>query len=604
MNSINTPRIVIQTSFAIVIIVLLTRLYLMQVSDTTYQAMANQNSIRQISVSPGRGLVYDRNGALVINNEPVYDIMVIPKKAAGIDTNKFCKLLDITKMEFLENATKLRLTRGEDGLQQVFMRNISPETFLNIQEYLYQFPGFSGQIRTIRKYEQPYACHVLGYVGEVNKKHIDTSDNYYQPSDYIGISGIEASHEIDLRGKKGTKFVEVDVRNREIGSLKEGLLDVPAVGGKDLMLTIDMKLQAYAEELMQNKKGSIVAIEPSTGEILALVSSPYYNPTILTGKKRGEGMKSLINNPHKPLFNRALMAYYPPGSTFKPLMGLIGLQENIINADFYFGCYGGYYLKNLRIGCHYHGPCYNMEHALLHSCNSYFCQIFKLLTEDPKYGGMAKGLDVWHDYLTEFGLGRKINVDLYGALSGYVPTSQFFNKKYGKKRWRASTLISLGIGQGELGVTPIQLANMTAIFANRGYFYYPHVIRVPSEDTTNMYNKMQKTRVERRHFERVINGMERVVLEGSATIAYVSGLSICGKTGTAENPHGKPHSLFEAFAPKKNPQIAILVMVENAGWGKHYAAPIASLIIEKYLKGDISPSRKELEYKMKYAYLM
>lgn len=603
MEPIKPEKIILQVVVVLTALLLLVRLFSMQVLDTSYQTMAKDNIIREVTVYPSRGLVFDRGNNLIVNNLAVYDLMVIPRQVQNLDTTKFCRLLNINRDEFYKNAARMEVAAGYSPYRpQVFMKQISADVYDRMQEYLYQFPGFFTQIRTIRQYDCHNAAHVLGYIGEVNQMQIDTS-NYYRMGDYVGVSGIERSYEEQLRGERGTKLMIVDVHNREIGSYKNGEEDIEAIAGQDLHLTIDMELQAYAEELMQHKRGSIVAIEPSTGEILALVSAPSYDPNLLTGPLRGEGMRMLNADSLKPMFNRALMAFYPPGSTFKPLMGLVAMQETGIGSHYYFACNGAYRLGRRTVGCHYHASCYGIETAIQHSCNSYFCHLFKLFVENDKFGNVSEGLIKWKTYLNEFGLGNSFYLDL-PALSGYVPSPERYDRMYGKKRWKAVSLISLGIGQGELGVTPVQLANMTAIIANKGTFYYPHVVRPNTKDPKHKYNQLHKVSIDAKHFSAIINGMEKVVLYGTGKTAYRAGLDICGKTGTAQNPHGEDHSLFIAFAPKNNPKIAVAVMVENGGKGKKYAAPIASLVIEKYLNDSIAPYRKALEARMMKANLI
>lgn len=598
-------RLVIQGIFVIIGGILLIQLFFMQVMDGSYEAKAKSNVVREVTVYPSRGLIFDRNRKLVVNNEAVYDLVMIPNQVKDVDTLKLCNLLEITPEEFVESVKKVRKSKGYSNFKpQVLFKQIPAEVYARLQEFLYQFPGFYSQVRAVRHYPRRNAAHVLGYIGEVNQKQIDTSD-YYKLGDYIGISGIEASYENELRGERGIKYRVVDVLNREIGSFNNGKKDQDALPGEDLTLTIDIDLQAYAERLMKNKRGSLVAIEPKTGEILALVSSPNYDPNLLTGRRRGKGMKYLQSDTLKPLFNRALMAYYPPGSTFKPLMALLALQENVIPVNYYHGCYGGYRLGRLKVGCHGHRPCYSVKHAIQHSCNAYFCHIFKMFIEEDKFGNVADGLTVWGDYLNQLGLGQKLNLDVAQELKGNVPQKDLYDRMYGEGRWRASMIISLGIGQGEMGVTPLQMAHSTAVIANRGTFHYPHVVRPKRMDKDNFYLKKRKTSIKPSHFEAVVDGMERVVLAGTATVAFVQGLDICGKTGTAENPHGKDHSLFIAFAPKEKPKIAIAVIVENSGYGSRYAAPISSLVIEKHINGKITgKARKRLETKMLEANLI
>ncbi len=600
MEAYNTRKYIIQLIFIVTALILLARLFFIQVLDNTYEAKARQNSVREVTIYPARGLIFDRFGELVVNNEAVYDLVVIPKEAKNNhpDTLKLCELLGITQVEFDKSVQKLKKSKGySQHKPQVLFKQIPYDIYAKLQEYLYQFPGFYPQVRTVRNYPHQSAAHILGYIGEVNQKQIDTS-NYYKLGDYTGISGIEFTYEERLRGKRGKKYVVVDVLNREIDSY-EGDDIAEAEAGERVTLSLDIQLQSYAEQLMRNKKGSVVAIEPSSGEILTMVSSPTYNPNMLVGRARGIGMKMLQADTLKPLFNRALMAHYPPGSTFKPMMGLLALEADVIHPSYYYGCNGGYRLGRLTVGCHYHASCGSVSSAVQHSCNAYFCHIFKLFIEADQYKDVAIGLTSWGDYLEQFGLGKVLPLDLPHAHKGYTPDTTLYNKMYrGPGSWRASTIISLGIGQGELGVTPLQMANSTVAIANRGFFYYPHVVRPAEEDKESVYLEKQAIDIQRQHFETIVDGMEQVVLAGTARIAQVEGLDICGKTGTAENPHGKDHSLFIAFAPKSNPQIALAVIVENAGFGSTYAAPIASLLIEKYINREVGEKRKWLETKM------
>ncbi len=598
MEPLNIRKVIIQGGFTLVSLILLVRLFFLQVVDVTYKAKAINNSVREVTIYPSRGLVFDRDNRLVVNNAAVYDLVVTPRKVKSLDTLKLCDLLGISKDEFKKSVVKMKQSKGYSSYKpQILFKQIPSDTYARLQEFLYQFPGLYSQVRTVRHYPMKSAPHILGYIGEVNQKQIDTSE-YYRLGDYIGASGMEFNYEHTLRGERGIKYMMVDVHNRDTTEWMGGDNNKDAVAGNNLTLTLDMEIQLYAELLMQNKRGSVVAIEPQTGELLALVSSPSYDPNLLAGRMRGAGMKMLTNDTLKPLFNRALMAHYPPGSTFKPLMALIALQEGAIHKNFYYGCAGGYRLGRLTVGCHGHTPCGNVQSSIQHSCNAYYCHIFRLFIEQSKYENVAEGLTRWHDYLNSFGLGRKLNIDLPTELSGYVPAQDLYNKMYGEKRWRASTIISLGIGQGELGVTPLQLSNLMAVIANRGHFYYPHVVRPEPGDNASLYRQKQSVAIDPRHFDTVVEGMEWVVQKGTARIAQIEDVDVCGKTGTAENPHGKSHSLFVAFAPKDNPKIAIAVVVENAGYGSTYAASIASLTIEKYLKGEISEKRKWLEDRM------
>lgn len=593
METINARRFVIQGIFVAFSIILLYILFDMQVLDGTYAKKAQLNVVHEEVIYPSRGLIYDRDGRLIVNNEAVYDLMVIPTQIKSLDTNKLCHLLSIKKEDFDKAVKQMKKTKGYSRHQpNALFSQVPKDVYAKIQEYLFEFPGFYPQLRTVRHYPRRSAAHVLGYIGEVNQKQIDTS-NYYKLRDYIGISGVEKTYEPILRGTKGVRAIEVDVLGRKIDRYKDGEEDIPAQAGQDLTITIDIELQEYAEKLMQNKRGSVVAIEPKTGEILTLVSSPSYDPNWLTGRERGQGMKYLTEDTLKPLYNRALKAEYPPGSTFKPMMGLLALQERVIHKNYHFGCSGAYYLGSLSVGCHGHQPAYTVGRAVQHSCNAYFCHIFKLFVESNKFNNVSEGLDKWKEYLNEFGLGKRMITDLPIDRSGFVPGSDYYDKIYKGWRWRASTIISLGIGQGELGVTPLQLAHSTAIIANRGRYYYPHVVRPHPKDTTSIFNRSQQMSIKKRHFEAIVDGMERVVTMGTARRSHIPGIAMCGKTGTAENPHGKDHSVFIGFGPKEDPKIAIAVLVENGGYGSTFAGPITSLMIEKYLTDSIATDKRK-----------
>jgi penicillin-binding protein 2 len=456
-----------------------------------------------------------------------------------------------------------------------------------LQEKLYQFRGFYIQPRTIRAYAKTVAANVLGYVGEVNQRVIDKQP-YYKSGDYIGISGMEKSYEKEFRGKKGVKIFTVDVHNRIKGSYKDGKYDALAISGSNITTTLDARLQAYGELLMSNKKGSIVVIEPSTGGILTLVTSPTYNPNLLVGKERAKNYKILKNNPDKPLFNRAIGASYPPGSTFKTVNALIGLQEKVITTRTVLPCNGGYRVGSFHQHCH-HGGAVNFIQSIQSSCNAYYSQVFMRILKNNSYDSISLAFDSWRNYLLKFGIGRKLNTDLSYELKGIIYTKEHYEKFF-NGRWRPLRLVSMAIGQGEIGITPLQMANVTASIANRGYYFIPHIVKeIQGRDSIDArFYKKNYVGIDSVYFPPVIDGMELVVKSGTATRAYLPGISICGKTGTAENPHGKDHSIFIAFAPKENPKIAVAVFVENAGYGGTWAAPIASLMIEKYLNDSIS----------------
>lgn len=576
----------------VVSLILLIRLFIIQVAKDTYRLSADNNVLRHVVQYPARGLIYDRNNRLIVFNQAAYDLMVVPAQTSVIDTVLFCELLNISRDIFRERMDAARSYSRR--APSVFLRQISAETYARLQEKLFLFPGFYVEARTLRKYSKPIAAHLLGYVSEVDES-ILRKDPYYRPGDYIGKLGIEEAYEKELRGKRGVKIYLVDVFSRIKGSYAEGRLDTMAVQGEDIISTIDMELQEYGERLMRNKAGSIVALEPSTGEVLALVSSPAYNPELLIGRVRSENFAKLnADTAGLPLFNRALQASYPPGSTLKPINGLIGLQEGVIVPSTKFGCNRGY----LFVGCHSHSSPLDLIHGISNSCNAYFCQTYRRILENSKYGSISEAYDKWKGYLNEFGFGKKLGIELSNELPGLVPSTSYFNRYYGKDRWKALTVISMAIGQGEVGTTPLQMANMTAAIANRGFYYVPHIVKSIGQGKTIDQKFLSKhiISIDSANFEEIILGMEEAVNGGAgatARIAALRNITVCGKTGTAQNPHGKDHSVFVAFAPKDDPKIAISVYVENAGFGATYAAPVASLLIEKYLTGKITNSAME-----------
>jgi penicillin-binding protein 2 len=567
---------------------LLIRLFIIQVVKNTYRLSADNNVLRYVTQYPARGLVYDRNGELIVYNQAAYDIMVVPSQTTKIDTSGFCDLLGISPDLFRrEMRNAIIYSRRAPS---VFLKQISNETYARFQEKMFMYPGFYVQPRTLRKYSKPVGAHVLGYVSEVDDGVI-RKNPYYKPGDYIGKSGIEEAYEKDLRGRRGVKIFLVDVFSRIKGSYAGGRMDTLAVQGSDVVTGLDLNLQAYGELLMKNKRGSIVAIEPKTGEVLTLVSTPDYDPALLVGRIRSDNYAMLSADTLKPLFNRALMASYPPGSTFKPINGLIGLQEKVITPSTLFECHNGY----LFVACHSHPSPLSLVGAIGNSCNSYFCQTYRRVLENPYYNTISDAYIKWKSYLDEFGFGSKLGTDFVNELAGFIPTTDYFDKYYGKNRWKALTVISMAIGQGEVGTTPLQMANMTAAIANRGYYFTPHVVKSIGAD--HFIDKRFITRhhisIDSTNFEFIVQGMEASVNSGTSTIAALKDIIVCGKTGTAQNPHGKNHSVFIAFAPKDNPKIAIAVYVENAGFGATFAAPIASLMIEKYLRGEITNKARE-----------
>lgn len=581
--------------FFSVIFIFLLRLFYIQVIDDSYKLSANNNVIRLITDFPARGLIYDRKGTLLVYNEPVYDLMIIPKQAKNIDSLELCRLIGITPEEYSDKFKKAKAYSPVKA--SVFEKQLSVETYATFQEKLYKFPGFFVQLRTLRKYPDPMAAHLFGYIGEVDT-NITKKNPYYKEGDYIGISGIEQSYENVLRGRRGVRRILVDVFNREKGSFQDGRYDTASVAGENLMLSLDAKLQKYGELLMQNKVGALVAIEPSTGEILACVSNPSYDPNLLVGRARTKNYVQLLRDPVKPLFNRALMAYYPPGSTFKLINDLIAEQEGVLNSLTGYYCDGGYHMGSLTVKCDARHGLLRLETAIALSCNTYHCYVFRSIVDQRKFNSTQEGYQVWRNHVLTFGIGKRLFSDLPQELKGNVPTVEYYDKFFGKGKWRSSTVVSLALGQGELGITPLQMANTMCIIANDGFFYIPHIGKKIGDNIINENKFFQKnfTDIDKSYFEIVKDGMESALVYGTAAASKIKNITVCGKTGTAENPHGRDHSLFVGFAPRDNPKIAIGIMVENGGWGSDWGAPIATLMIEKYLSDTIS--RPELEKRM------
>jgi len=583
----------------VIFVIFIVRLFSIQVIDDSFKTSSENNVIRKETDFPRRGLIYDRNKELIVYNEAAYDLMITPNLANPIDSTLICTLLQIDTLNLNHRIDKAKAYSMYKS--SVFMKQISVETYTKLQENLFLMPGFYVQIRTLRKYPFTTASHLLGYVGEVNQKTIK-KNSYYKEGDYIGISGIEKAYENELKGLKGEKLLLKDVHNNIKGSFKDGKFDTKSIPGKNLTSTIDIFLQNYGESLMANKKGSIVAIEPSTGEILCLISSPNYDPNMLVGRKRSDNYNLLSQDSiNKPLFNRAVLAQYPPGSTFKLINALIGLQEKVIHPNSRFSCDEGFVYgeEKRKMKCHTHRSPLNLIESISNSCNAYFCNVYKAILEN--YPTTYEGYDVWRKYVMSFGLGNWLNNDLPTGQKGFVPSTAYYDKLYGQRRWKSLTNLSLSIGQDALLTTPIQMANMTAAIANRGYYFTPHAVKYIENDSIDArFKKPNFTLVDSSIFKSVIKGMQEVVENeelGTSNIAKMSDISVCGKTGTAQNPHGEDHSIFIAFAPKDNPKIAIAVYVENGGWGSTWAVPIGSLMIEKYLKKTIS--RSWLEEKMK-----
>ena len=549
---------------------------------------------------PARGLILDRNGNVIVNNEAAYDLMVVTRQMQPFDTTEFAQMVGMTSNEIKSTFRRLRQSRGYSSYRpQLFLQQMSAETFAILSERLYKYPGFYVQPRTLRHYVRHIAPHVLGYVTEVDSSDI-RRDNYYRSRDYIGRSGVERHYEKELRGRKGVNIQLVDVHNREVGPFRNGTLDTMAIVGSDLTLSIDADLQEYAEKLMSKMRGAAVAIEPSTGEILAMVTVPNYDPALLVGRVRSENYSKLSRDISKPLFDRAVMAYYPPGSTFKIAQGLVGLQEGTLTRETQYGCPGFYVISPSKSqGCHGHASPLNLPQAIGNSCNTYFAIVFRTILDNSRKGTVKENFDTWRNDILSFGFGQKLGVDLPQEKSGDVPTSEFYDNLY-RRSWKSLTVISLSIGQAEMGTTVLQMANFAALIANGGYYYTPHLIKhINGRDTIpKQYTERKYSAVDISHFEVIKEGMFYATAGpgGTARSVAIQGIDMCGKTGTSQNPFGKDHSTFIAFAPKDDPKIAVAVYVENAGWGASYAAPMASLIIEKYLTGEVK--RKWMEDKM------
>ena len=584
--------------FIVVGVLFVGRLAMLQLFSSKYRDLAKQQSLRPVTQYPARGFIYDRHGELLVHNEAVYDLMVIPRMVKGLDTNYFCESLGITRDDFDERMRKAR--KYSTYSASIFMKQISKEEYARFENKMYRFTGFYISQRTLRIYDRPIAAQVLGYVGEVDKADIER-DSYYTQGDYIGKSGLEKSYEEILRGVKGKKIMQVDVHNRQVGPYQGGAYDTLPEEGMNLYTTLDADLQQYAEELMGNKRGCVVALEPSTGELLAMVSAPCYDPNLLVGRIRGENYKKLNSDLAKPMLNRALMGQYPPGSIFKVAQSMVALDLGVISPQSGFVC------DKSLVGCHNHPSARSVQEAIKMSCNPYFYQVYRRVIQQGKYKSIYKdsqyGLTVWREYMLRFGFGQKLDIDLpkSGMSTGNIPDTAYYNRWYGKERWAFSTIYSNSIGQGEVTVVPIQMANLAAIVANRGYYITPHMVRFYGPDSlrNEEYYTRHETGIDHKYFDIAAAGMYDVVhvAGGTGRRARVDGLDVCGKTGTAEN-YGNDHSVFIAFAPKDDPKIALAVYVENAqGGGGTWAAPIAGLLIERYLNGEVKRKDVEKMYK-------
>ncbi|MBP7374622.1 MAG: penicillin-binding protein 2 [Prevotella sp.] len=592
-NLENRRYVIGGVGIAIVLIYTL-RLFTLQLLSDDYKKNADSNAFLKKIEFPSRGTIYDRNGKLMVYNQPAYDIMVVMNEARGhLDTLEFCSALGITKEEFITRMKDIKDRNKNPGYsrftQQLFKRQLSDKEFSVFREKMFRFPGFYVQKRSIRQYEYPYAAHVLGDIGEVSDADIE-EDNYYQPGDYIGKLGVEKAYENQLRGEKGVQILLRDAHGRIQGSYQNGKFDTKPVAGKDLTLSIDVKLQALAERMLQGKIGSVVAIEPSTGEVLALVSSPTYDPRTLVGRMRSKTHRALSRNVWKPLLNRAIMGQYPPGSTFKTTQALTYLTEGIITPSTMFPCNHGFSYHGLHVGCHGHPSPLNLIDAISTSCNGYFCWgLYHMMSNRSKYRTVEDAMNVWRDYMVSMGFGYKLGIDLPGEKRGLIPNSSFYDKAY-HGSWNGLTVISIAIGQGEVNLTPLQIANLGATIANRGYYYIPHVVRkVQYEPLDTTFMRRHRTMASERAYRAVIAGMRSSALKGTCKALAHLPFTVCGKTGTAQN-RGQDHSVFMGFAPMDKPKIAIAVYVENGGFGADFAVPIAGVLFEQYMTGKLSPS--------------
>ncbi len=590
---LDSRKYVIIGSICVVIFIYLAQLFYIQVIRDDYKIMADNNAFLKKTIIPSRGMLYDRNGKLLVFNQPSYDLAVVMKEVRPFDTLEFCSIVNISKDFLIKRFSEIKNRKSNPGyspyLPQTLVQQLGDKEFGILQEFLYKFPGFYIQNQAVRKYNYPHAAHLLGYIGPADPQNL-INDSYYAQGDYLGKSGVERSYESILRGEKGAEVLLRDSRGRIKGKYEDGAYDKEPVSGKDLTLSIDIELQKYGEELLHNKMGAIVMLEPSTGEILCMVVKPDYDPSLFVGRQYGNNYMQLLNDPAKPLFNRALTGTYSPGSTFKTAQGLTFLQEGIIVPETQFTCYHGFSAspKN-KPACHGHYSPLALQYAICTSCNSYFCWGLKNMLENrKKYGSTKNALDRWQEFMKGQGFGRKLGVDLPFERSGFMPNSEFYDRQY-KGRWNAFTVINIAIGQDATEATPIQICNLAAQIANRGYFYTPHAVRkITDGEIDTLYTRKHYTGIDRVHYDPIIAGLRQAVTEGTCWGAFIPDIEVCGKTGTVQHLRGKDHSVFIGFAPKDNPKVAIAVYVEKGGFGAEFAVPIGRLMIEKYLRGNIS----------------
>ena len=577
----------------LIVVIYIIRLFTLQITSDDYKKSADSNAFLKKIEYPSRGAIMDRRGKLLVYNQPAYDIMVVVNEMKDrLDTLDFCTALGITKEEFEKRMATIKDRNKNPGYsrftEQLFMSQLSDKDFSVFQEKMYRFPGFYIQKRSVRQYTYNMGAHVLGDVAEVSPGDIE-EDEYYQPGDYIGKLGIERSYEKELRGQKGIQILLRDAHGRIQGRYQNGALDQRAIPGKNLTLGIDAELQALGERLMEGKIGAIVAIEPATGEVLCMVSSPTYDPRQMVGRLRSKNHRALSQDVWKPLLNRAIMGQYPPGSTFKTTQGLTFMTEGVINSHTMYPCAHGFNFKGLHVGCHGHAAPLPLVPALSTSCNGYFCWgLYHMInTNISKYGSVQNAMNTWRDYMVSMGFGYRLGIDLPGEKRGLIPNAMFYDKAY-KGSWNGLTVISIAIGQGEVNATPLQIANLGATIANRGYYLVPHVVKnVQGQPLDTLYTRKHYTKASKEAYDYVVQGMRSSVLGGTCKELGKYDFNACGKTGTAQN-RGHDHSVFMGFAPMENPKIAVAVYVENGGWGATYGVPIGGLIMEKYLKGKLS----------------
>lgn len=591
-NYINRKYILGGIAVAVVIIYLI-RLFSLQLMSDDYKKNADSNAFRKEIQYPSRGLILDRKGRLLVYNESSYNIMVVMNDQRGIDTLDFCQTVGITKDFYIKRMDEIKSKISYSRYTpQLFMSQIPAEEFSVFREKLFRFKGFSVEKRSVRHYTTGLGAHLLGDVGEVNDKDI-ANDDYYQSGDFIGKLGVERSYEKELRGEKGMRIMLRDVHGRTQGHYQNGKYDKAPVPGKDVTLSIDLDLQALAERLLEGKLGAIVAIEPSTGQILCMASSPTYDPRLTVGRNRGKYHQQLSRDPMRPLLNRAIMGTYPPGSTFKITQALMGLQEGSITPEIAFPCHHGFNYKGLHLGCHGHASPINLVPAIGTSCNAYFCwNLYRMFSNKRKYGSVQNAMNCWKDHMVDMGFGYKLGIDLPGESRGMIPNANYYDDHY-RKSWNALTVISISIGQGEVTATPLQIANLAATVANRGHYYVPHIVRsIRGGQIDSLYTHPHHTTINPRWYNYAVAGMRKAVLSGTCHAANIPGIDVCGKTGTAQN-RGHDHSAFMGFAPMNSPRIAVVAYIENGGFGTVYGVPIGALIMEQYLNGSLSPSSEK-----------